>query len=57
VLGVEIEVVAARASRSKPDRGVVTLAHAVRRDDGATVMTYESMVMIARREPAAPGSA
>jgi acyl dehydratase len=52
-LGVEVEVLATRPSRSKPDRGVVTFAHAVRRDDGATVMTYESMVMIARREPAA----
>ncbi|MGF1551550.1 MAG: MaoC family dehydratase [Paracoccaceae bacterium] len=53
-LDVEVEVIAARPSRSKPDRGVVTLAHDVRRDDGATVMTFETMVMLARREPTAP---
>lgn len=48
VLKVRIEVAETRPSRSKPDRGVVTFDHAVTRQDGAVVMTYRSMVMLAR---------
>ncbi|MEO0763510.1 MAG: MaoC family dehydratase, partial [Pseudomonadota bacterium] len=53
-LHVEVEIVTTRPSRSRPDRGVVTFAHTVKRADGEAVMTYETMVMIARRPPGAP---
>lgn len=51
-LAVRVEVIGIRPSRSKPDRGVVTFAHTVTRDDGEAVMTYDTMVMIARRAAA-----
>lgn len=47
-LAVRVEVLALRPSRSKPNRGVVTFGHTVSRADGAAVMTYETMVIIAR---------
>ncbi|MEM7528986.1 MAG: MaoC family dehydratase [Pseudomonadota bacterium] len=48
-LTVRIEVLATRPSRSKPDRGTVTLGHTVTRVDGTAVMTYDTMVIIRRR--------
>ncbi|MEM6679807.1 MAG: MaoC family dehydratase [Pseudomonadota bacterium] len=56
-LTVEIEVLATRPSRSKPDRGRVTFAHTVTNQDGVAVMTYETMVMIRRRAPLEDGEA
>ncbi|MEM6489392.1 MAG: MaoC family dehydratase [Pseudomonadota bacterium] len=53
-LTVEVEIVGLRPSRSKPDRGVVTFGHTVKRADGEAVMTYDTMVMIARRSVGAP---
>ncbi|MEO0819094.1 MAG: MaoC family dehydratase [Pseudomonadota bacterium] len=48
-LSVVVEVTGVRPSRSKPDRGVVTFHHEVRRQDETVVMVFESMVMVARR--------
>jgi acyl dehydratase len=48
-LKVAATVAAARPSRSKPDRGIVTFDHVVTRQDGATVMTYRSHVFLKRR--------
>lgn len=48
-----VEVVAARASKSKPDRGIVTFAFTSYNQHDEVVMTYECMDMI-RRDPKAP---
>jgi acyl dehydratase len=42
-------VVEARPSRSKPDRGVVTMDLAMRNQRAETVLTYRSPVLIRRR--------
>ena len=47
-----VEVVAARESKSKPDRGIVTFAFTTYNQKDEVVMTYECMDMI-RREPKA----
>ncbi len=47
-----VEVVAARESKSKPDRGIVTFAFTTYNKKDEVVMTYECMDMI-RREPKA----
>ncbi|MEC7647646.1 MAG: MaoC family dehydratase, partial [Pseudomonadota bacterium] len=47
-----VEVVAARESKSKPDRGIVTFAFITYNQKDEVVMTYECMDMI-RREPKA----
>ncbi|MEL6768607.1 MAG: MaoC family dehydratase [Pseudomonadota bacterium] len=52
-LKVSVEVLAARPSRSRPDRGTVTFGHTVTNQDGITVMTFDTMVIIRRRSPAA----
>lgn len=49
-LSVKVEVLATRPSRSKPDRGTVTFGHTVINQDGITVMTFDTMVIIRRRE-------
>lgn len=48
-LHVEVEVIEQRPSRSKPDRGMTRFAHDVFNQNGETVMTYEAMVILARR--------
>lgn len=48
-LRVRVEVTDSRASRSRPDRGITRFAHTVLNQDGAAVMTYETMVILARR--------
>ncbi|MEM8625656.1 MAG: MaoC family dehydratase [Pseudomonadota bacterium] len=53
-LTVRVEVISTRPSRSKPDRGLVTFGHTVVNQTGEAVMTYDTMVMIRRREPALP---
>ena len=47
-----VEVVAARESKSKPDRGIVTFAFITYNQKDEVVMTYECMDMI-RRDPKA----
>lgn len=44
-----ITVSEARKSRSKPDRGILTLAFDVRNQHGDTVLTFTSMTMIKAR--------
>ena len=48
-LHVEAEVIAARASGKKPDRGYVTLRHDVLNQTGALAMTYTSVNILRRR--------
>ena len=48
-LYARITCTGARASRSKPDRGIVTLAFDVSNQDQTTVLTYIDTVMFARR--------
>jgi acyl dehydratase len=45
--------VEARASRSQPDRGIVTLADALSNHEGLPILTQRVSLMVARR-PAAP---
>jgi acyl dehydratase len=54
-LHVEFEVVAARPSRSQPDRGVVTLACEYRNQDGAVVQRGRQVIMVRRRPEGASG--
>lgn len=51
-LHVEFEVLSARASRSQPDRGVVTLACDYLNQDGAVVQRGRQTLMVRRRPPA-----
>lgn len=48
-LFAQIECTATRASRSKPDRGIVTLHFRLYNQDDVTVLTYIDTVMFARR--------
>jgi acyl dehydratase len=48
-LHVEVEVVAARPSASKPDRGIVTFAYATVNQAGETVMTMRGHQLLRRR--------
>ncbi|MGI9606160.1 MAG: MaoC family dehydratase [Acidimicrobiales bacterium] len=48
-IGVETEVVAARPSNSKPDRGIVTLEHRAHNQDGVLVCTAVRNAMMLRR--------
>ena len=48
------ECIEARASQSKPDRGVVRLRDALHNQDGELVMTQEVSLLVARRPPEAP---
>lgn len=50
-LGLAAEVVEQRASRSKPDRGIVVIKYRVDNQDGETVMTY-NVTHIFRCRPA-----
>lgn len=54
VLRTKVTVAAARASQSKPDRGIVTFALETASDAG-TVLTFTATVIIAVREPAVGG--
>lgn len=51
-LHTTVEVAAARASRSKPDRGIVQFAHTVRVGE-VTVATFTAIILIKRR-PSSP---
>jgi acyl dehydratase len=48
-LFARIECTGTRASRSKPDRGIVTLNFRIYNADDVTVLTYIDTVMFARR--------
>lgn len=48
-LGVEAEVQERRESRSKPDRGLVTIAYSVLNQDGEAVMTFRALHIFRRR--------
>lgn len=52
-LTVRSEIVAARASRSRPDMGLVTFAFDVLNQDGAVVMRQVNPVMFRRRSSGA----
>ena len=47
---VEVTVASARASKSRPDHGIVALEHRVRNQRGEEVMSYQSARLIAGRE-------
>jgi acyl dehydratase len=46
---VRVEVVEARVSRSRPDRGLVRTRNDIVKQDGTTVITYTPLRMIKRR--------
>ena len=48
-LRVKVTILEARASRSKPDRGMVTSRIAILNQDNAPVMTMTAMVLVLRR--------
>ena len=48
VLHTTVEVADARASRSKPDRGIVHFAYTIRNGTG-TVATFTAIILIKRR--------
>lgn len=50
-LRARMRVLETRASRSKPDRGIIKSRWEVSNQDGETVMTMEGMGMYRRREP------
>ncbi len=50
-LRVKAEVLEARASSSKPDRGFVTVQHDIHNQDGEMVAAYRSTLMLKRRTP------
>ena len=52
-----IEVLEARASRSKPDRGNVRFAIAAGNQDDVTVLTYQVLSILRKRPEAAPDEA
>jgi acyl dehydratase len=49
VLTVESEVIAVTPSRSRPDRGTVTLRSETRNQDGEIVQTLTSRLVVPRR--------
>jgi acyl dehydratase len=54
-LRVTGEVREVAPSRSKPDRGIVTVAYAVADQTGATVMTFQAMHLLRRGREASEG--
>jgi len=49
VLQVEIEVLDVRPSRSRPDRGVVTILSETKNQDGTVVQTFKCSLILPRR--------
>jgi acyl dehydratase len=47
---VEVEVVEARESRSRPDRGLVRTTNEIVKQDGTKVLTYTPLRLIKRRQ-------
>jgi acyl dehydratase len=54
-LSATVECIDKRASRTKPDRGIVTLSFRVYNADDVTVLSYIDTVMFGRRAGAAQG--
>lgn len=50
---VECEVIEARPSRSRANRGLVRTRNVVRKQDGAIALTYTPLRLVARRDPGA----
>ncbi len=50
-LRVAAEVIEIRPSRSKPDRGLVTIAYTVRNQREESVMTFRAMHLLSRCQP------
>jgi acyl dehydratase len=51
---VEVEVIEARVSRSRPDRGLVRTRNEVVKQDGTKVLTYTPLRMVKRRKGVEP---
>ena len=51
---VEVEVIEARVSRSRPDRGLVRTRNEVTKQDGTKVLTYTPLRMVKCRKDAQP---
>ena len=51
---VEVEVIEARVSRSRPDRGLVRTRNEVVKQDGTKVLTCTPLRMVKRRKDAQP---
>lgn len=49
VLGVETEILDVRASRSKPDRGIIRIRNVTTNQRGEVVQTFMAFVMVRRR--------
>ena len=54
-LGVSAEVHEVRPSRSRPDRGLVTIAYTVSDQTGTPVMSFRAMHLLSRSQPTAEG--
>ena len=55
-LRVNGEVREVRLSRSRPDRGLVTIAYTVSDQTGTPVMSFRAMHLLSRSQPAVEGS-
>ena len=53
VLRLETEILDVRASRSKPDRGIIRIRNVTTNQRGEVVQTFTAFVMVQRRSPAA----
>ena len=53
VLRLETEILDVRASRSKPDRGIIRVRNVTTNQRGEVVQTFTAFVMVQRRSPAA----
>lgn len=51
-LRLETEIVDVRASRSKPDRGIIRIRNVTTNQHGEVVQTFLAFVMVRRRPPA-----
>lgn len=54
VLTAESEILELRASRSRPDRGLMKLRTITTRQDGAVVQSITAVIMVPRLAPTAP---
>ena len=52
VLRLETEILDVRASRSKPDRGIIRIRNVTTNQRGEVVQTFMAFVMVRRRPPA-----
>ncbi len=52
VLRLETEILDVRASRSKPDRGIIRIRNVTTNQRGELVQTFMAFVMVQRRPPA-----